>query len=303
MALSSCSCRSRFPERFKLLLAPNGATRQLAHSRANCEMDKLNDVIIVHISLHSRRRHRSLRLFSFFLVEFNKVVVPFRALPSKYLSICFIKIYVVVVAFVVDSKESNAELRPKMLQYLQFHSIEQHNFISFGAVRISDGGRLQGQPVGRPYTMPSCFNGVCCSFSTMQSKISSVMFFPRPAHWLTHSPTRCLLILPEMQTNTHTHPQSTVQIFSASRFLHFKYRRTLKRTKRNAACLNRFEKHSLISRIHANHFISQFSTFPNCLLYCLVSSRCEPTGLLSHLRFDSIPFVVNTQRIDRLTTF
>lgn len=101
-------------------------------------MDKLNDVIIVHISLHSRRRHRSLRLFSFFLVEFNKVVVPFRALPSKYLSICFIKIYVVVVA-VVDSKESNAELRPKMLQYLQFYFIEQHNFISFGAVRISEG--------------------------------------------------------------------------------------------------------------------------------------------------------------------
>lgn len=55
--------------------------------------------------------------------------------------------------------------------------------------------------------MPSCLNGVCCSFSTMQSKISSVMFFPLrpPLARLVGSLARPIDVCSSRQRCRHTH--------------------------------------------------------------------------------------------------
>lgn len=132
MALSSCSCRSRFPKRFKLLLVLNG---HKAHckSRANCEMDKLNDVIIVHISLHSRRRHRSLRLFSFFS-WLNLIKLLFRSLHCRVSTCPFVlskytlSSLPMTTTTTTTAKRAMSSCGPKMLQYLQFYLIEAAQF-------------------------------------------------------------------------------------------------------------------------------------------------------------------------------
>lgn len=114
-----------------------------------------------------------------------------------------------------------------------------------------------------------------------KSVSSCFQFYRSPPDSLIRSSDVCL----SLQRYTHTHTSSCANIFGFA-ISSFQISSHTQPDQQSAACLNRSEKRSLISRIHANHFISQFSTFPNCLLYCLVSSRCEPPGLLSHLRFD-----------------
>lgn len=163
------------------------------------------------------------------------------AMPSKYLSICFIKIYTRwrrcrcrchcqrndQTNGPLPPNEGNEHLaqRPKMSQYLRFHSIERDNPIGIGGGRRLKCGqftfwssfiyRMCGndfnrRPVSRFYTIASCFNGICCSFSTMQSEISFVCIFL--ARSLSHPSATGYLCSQRTFGHTHTHTSEPIPL-------------------------------------------------------------------------------------------